>query len=284
MILVTGATGTVGSALIELLASQHLPVRALSRRTDAEYPSGVEAVTGDFDDAESLVAAASGVTAALLLTAPSAPTAEHDRAFVAAARAAGVEKIVKLSAIATGDYAPDGEMIGAHHAAGEEAVHASGLDWTVLRPSVFASNSLSWAPLINSGGPIQNLTGSGRQGVIHPGDIAAVAAHVLTTPGHTATTYTLTGPAALTTADQVAALGTALGRDLSTVDLSEDEIRAQLTAAGMPESAVRTMISGLGYARSGKNATVTGDVESLLGRSPRTYQEWAEENRDRFLA
>ena len=265
--LITGATGTIGRHVVELLRAQGENVRALTR-DPARMPAGdgVEVVRGDFDDAESLRRAADGVTAVFLLTAPPQPHAGHDLAMIAAAREAGVPRMVKLSAIGTGvRYA--GSVIGSWHLEGEEALQSSGLAWTVLRPSVFASNTLSWADAIRTGTPVPDTAGGAAQGVVHPRDVAACAAAVLTQPGHDGATYTLTGPQALSVAEQAAILSKTLGRDI--------EVRA----APAPVAAWAASVS---WARDGHNATVTDDVSRLLGRPPRTFTEWAGEHRPAF--
>lgn len=283
MILVTGATGTVGRPLLELLSARGEPVRAMVRNPAAAVvPPAVEVVRGDFDAPASLPGALAGVSAAFLLTAPSTPTGDHDAVFVSAARRAGVERIVKLSAIGTGAVTPEGEVIGSQHADGERVLREAGADWTILRPSVFATNTLSWADAIRHGRPVANLTGAGRQGVIHPRDIASVAVTALTTDGHTGRVYTLTGPESLSVPEQVTILGEVLGRTVAHTDIDPGTIRAQLAGSGMTDAAVRIMVNGLSYARSGRNDAVTSDVYSVTGRSPITYRAWAEEHRTWF--
>jgi uncharacterized protein YbjT (DUF2867 family) len=157
---------------------------------------GVDVVRADFDDPASLRRATAGTEAVFLLTAPATPTPRHDLALLDAARAAGTTRVVKVSAIGTGETGEGNQAVGAWHLLAERAVQASGMAWTLLRPSVFASNTLHWADAIRAGDPVPNLTGRGRQGVVDPRDVAAVAAEALTSPSHhTGQTYTLTGPA-----------------------------------------------------------------------------------------
>jgi uncharacterized protein YbjT (DUF2867 family) len=267
MMLITGATGTVGRHVVELLRARGEGVRALTR-DPARMPAadGMEVVRGDFDDAESLRRAADGVTAVFLLTAPPEPHAGHDLAMIAAARAAGVPRMVKLSAIGTGvRYA--GSVIGSWHLEGEEALRSSGLNWTVLRPSVFASNTLWWADAIRTGTPVPDTADGAAQGIVDPRDVAACAAAVLTWPGHDSATYTLTGPQALSVPEQAAILSQILGRDI--------EVRS----APAP---VAAWAAGVSWARDGHNATVTDDVPRLLDRPARPFATWAEDHRAAF--
>ncbi|WP_380280862.1 NAD(P)H-binding protein [Kitasatospora purpeofusca] len=265
MILVTGATGTIGSHVVRLLTEGGLPFRAMSRR---ERPGGVRA---DFDDPASLARAVAGVDTVFLLTVPPTPTADHDIALVTAARAAGVRKIVKLSAIGSGERF-DGATVGAWHLAAEEAIEASGLVWTMLRPPSFASNVLWHRALIQAGEPIPNLTGDSRQAVVDPRDVAAVAVAAMTGDAHDGRRYDLTGPELLTFADQAAILEGVLERPVRITDTNA----LDRLPAGM-----RT---GVGWARAGGAAYVTDHVPRVLGRPAGTFEQWARDHREAFAA
>ncbi|GAA4954571.1 NAD(P)H-binding protein [Actinoplanes utahensis] len=263
MILVTGATGTVGRHLTRLLHDGGHPVRAMTRGGSGPLPAGVEVAYADFTDPVSLRRAVAGVRAVFLLTAPPVPGPGFDRDLLDAAREAGVATVVKLSAIGTGEEFA-GATVGAWHLAAEEAVRDSGLSWTILRPSSFASNTLHWAGAIRAGQPVPNLTGDGRQGVIDPADIAAVAAAALTGPGHDGRTYTLTGPELLSVPEQAGILAEVIGRPVATTAVD--------SVPGLPPEAVL----GSAWARAGHNAVLTDHVRDVLGRSPTRFREWAE--------
>ncbi|WP_369263454.1 NAD(P)H-binding protein [Streptomyces sp. R35] len=281
MILVTGATGTIGSELLRQLAARGEKARALTRDpARARVPAGVEVVRGDYHEPASVEAAMSGASALFAVGVLGPGDADADAALVAAARAAGVRRVVKLSAIGTGD--PALGPVSNWHLGGEQAVQASGLEWTVLRPSSFASNTLSWAAAIHSGDPVPNMTGTGTQGVIDPRDVSEVAAEALLAPGHTGRVYTLTGPELLTTADQAATLAEVLGRPVATVDVPPDALRAQFLEAGISETYAESVLAGTAYVRRGGNAVVTEDVRQVLGRAPRTYAQWAHDHAEAF--
>lgn len=265
MILVTGATGTIGSHVVRLLTERGVPFRAMSR---SERPGGMRA---DFDDPASLARAVAGVDTVFLVTVPPTPTADHDIALITAARAAGVRKIVKLSAIGSGESF-DGTTVGAWHLAAEEAIEAGGFVWTMLRPPSFASNVLWYRALIQAGEPIPNLAGDSRQAVVDPRDVAAVAVEAMTSDAHNGQRYDLTGPELLTFADQAATLERVLERPVKITDAPP---LAQLPAE---------MITGIGWARSGGAAYVTDHVPRVLGRPAGTFERWVRDHREAFAA
>ncbi|MEU0672733.1 NAD(P)H-binding protein [Streptomyces sp. NPDC006172] len=281
MILVTGATGTIGSELVRQLAARGEKVRALLRdpAKAAGLPSGVEVARGDYLDPGSLEAAAAGAEAAFLVGLPG-PDTDHDQALVAAARSARVGRLVKLSAIATGD--PGLGAFGTWHLPGERAVRESGAEWAVLRPSSFASNTLSWAGPIRAGEPVPNMSGDGAQGVIDPRDVAEAAARVLLDGRLAGRTYTLTGPETISVSGQAAVLAEVLGRPVTTRDLTPRQARERLLAWGLSDAQAEGVLAGNAFVRDGGNAVVTEDVPELLGRPARTYREWARERRAAF--
>ncbi|WP_431957509.1 SDR family oxidoreductase [Nocardia lijiangensis] len=281
MILITGATGTIGSEIVRQLAAREVPVRAVTRDpARAQAFEGIDVVRGDYGDAESMTAAMTGAEAVFLVGVLGPDDADTDRALIATARAAGVRRIVKLSAIGTGE--PDLGRVGTWHLPGEQAARESGLEWTVLRPSSFASNTLSWADPIRTGQPVPNLTGEGAQGVIDPRDVAAVAVESLLSAAHTGRTYTLTGPELLTTADQAATLAEALGHPIEVADIPEELARQHMLTAGMSAEYVDGALAGQAYVRAGGNAVRTDDVRTVLGRPPHTYADWAVDHAHAF--
>ncbi|MFK4087470.1 NAD(P)H-binding protein [Kribbella sp. NPDC020789] len=272
MILITGATGTIGSELVRQLVARGIPVRAMSR--NPRPATGIDVVQGDFGDADSLRRATDGVEAVFLLSPPGSSVPDHDLAMLRAMD--DVRKVVKLSAIGGGGEAAE------WHRAGEAAIQASGLAWTVLRPAGFASNSLQWLGAIRSGQPIPNLTGSGQHAVVDPRDVAAVAAESLLGADHDGQVYTLTGPELLTVPDQVAQLSEVLGRELAVVDVPIEVVAEQLRAAGVDEMIVAAVERGSELIRSGADKTFTTDVERVLGRPAGTFRGWLKTHRELF--
>lgn len=280
MILVTGATGTIGSRLVARLVAMGQPVRAMTREPAKLTASeAVDVVHGDFDQQASLAAAVAGAEALFLLTAPSTPGSHHDLAMIEAARSAGISRVVRLSAIGTGERY-DGRPVGTSHVVGDQAVQSSGMEYTLLRPTIFASNTLSWADAIRDGSPIQNLLGEGRHGVVDPSDVAAVAAEVLVSsgPAHADQIYTLTGPELLSAPDQAAILSGTLGRPVELIDTPPAVAGEQMLAGGMEPGAVDEIVIGSSWTRAGHNAVVTDHVAQILGRPPTPFHVWAEQN------
>jgi len=283
MILVTGATGTIGSEVVRQLVARGEKVRALTRDPGkARVPSEVEAVRGGPADRASVDAALTGAEVAFLVGVFGPDDAEHDRGLVEAARAAGARRIVKLSGIGTGD--PAVGPVGGWHVAGEQAVRDSGLEWTVLRPSAFASNTLGWAASVRAGTPLPNTSGAGGQGVVDPRDVAGVAVAALLDAGHSGRTYTLTGPEVLSVPDQAAVLAEVLGRPVEVRDLSSAEAREYLLGLGYSDTFVDASEISREFVRNGGNEVVTGEVREVLGRPPRTYRQWAQDHRAEFGA
>ncbi|MFC0434808.1 NAD(P)H-binding protein [Kutzneria buriramensis] len=275
MILVTGATGTIGGEVLRLLTQRGAKLRAMTR--DPDRIAGFDAVQGDFDDSTSLRAAIAGVDSVFLLTAPGERVPGHDLAMIDAARTGGVRKVVKLSAVGGGIGLPSD-----WHAPGEQALASSGLAWTVLRASSFASNALRWATAIRAGAPVPNMTGTGAQGVVDPRDVAEVAVEALLGDGHDGVAYTLTGPGLISVPDQVEQLAELLGLPIRTVDVPLEAVREQTLAAGFDASVAEVAVRGAQLVRDGGNAVVTDDVRQVLGRPARSFRTWAQDHLDAF--
>jgi uncharacterized protein YbjT (DUF2867 family) len=275
MILVTGATGNVGSELVQALARAGERVRALIRKPDGvALPAGVETVSGDLNRPESLTDALNGARAAFLL-----PGYADMAGLVAEARRAGVERVVLLS----GGSAGSGEMgnaISRYMILSETAVRESRLAWTILRPSAFMSNALRWVPQLRSGQVVRVPFAGVRTASIDPYDLAAVAARALVTDGYRGQILQPTGPEPLLPADQVAVLATVLGRDLRCEGMTEAEARAELTAS-MPVEYVDAFFDF--YVEGTLDESVVRPtVQDVTGRAPRTFEQWATAHADAF--
>jgi uncharacterized protein YbjT (DUF2867 family) len=282
MILVTGATGTIGGLTVALLAEAGHRVRAMGRDPDRLATVGghelVETVVADFEDPETVRRAVEGADALLAVAPAGSRLARHDSTLVAAARAAEVRRIVKLSSIGS---ARDDWPGPPWHRAGEGAVRQLP-EWTVLRPSVFASNALAWAAAARAGAAVPNPFGGGRQGVVDPRDVAAVAAQALTGSGHGGRTYTLTGPELLSLPEQAAIVADVLGRAVTTAPLSVAELGQRLRRSGADDEHVRRAEHAALLVRRGENAILSRDVSEVLGRPPARFVDWVRDHRAAF--
>ncbi len=278
MIVVTGATGNVGRPLVELLASAGETVTAVSRRPAAGLPAGVTHRQGDLADVAGLKGLFEGAEAVYLLVAGLGDELSPDE-IVAAAVAAGVRRIVFQSSqlVGTRTDSVSHEILRRF----ETAVRESGLDWTVLRPGGFASNTFLWAEQVRSARTVAAPFADVALPVVDPSDIAEVAAQALRDPAHTGRTYVLTGPVAVSPREQVAALAGAVGDAVGFAAQSAEEARSQLVRF-LPADAVDGMLSVMGAPRA-EEQRVSPDVERVLGRAPRPFSAWAERNAPAFV-
>ena len=272
-ILVTGATGTVGSQVLQELAVHGgLDLRAAVRDVAkaSSLPSGANAVTFDFAKPETWAAALSGVNA-LFLVAPFSPEGVAEaQAFIRAAAEAGVRHIVKLSVIGS----VRDLTIGRWHAAMDDALKASGIAWTILLPTSFMQNFVDGS-MPRPDGVIYAPVGNGKVDFLDTRDIAAVAAKALTDPGHNGKEYTLTGPDALTHTEVAAIISQASGIDIRFVDIPEQATREGMLSAKLPEWLVNALLELSAWTKSGTAHQSTNTVAELLGHPPGTFRKFA---------
>ena len=278
-ILVTGATGNVGSRLVNLLSSRGQTVRAFTRKGDSSrFGSQVEIVTGDFTDKASLRQALDGVSRMYLLAAGHDLESYEENA-IEAAKKARLDLLVKHSVAGAQYKATD---IPRWHRAGEERIEASGLPYVFLRPSSFDSNALGWASTIKSHDTVYGALAEASIPHIDPEDIAEVAAAVLTKPGQAGKVYELSGPESLTSQQQVDILASVVGRPLKYVNVPDEAARDAMLGMGWPAPYVQAMVGLIQTLRSIGHIDPTGDVKSVLGREPRSFRQWAEANAGAF--
>ncbi|ALG10227.1 NAD(P)H-binding protein [Kibdelosporangium phytohabitans] len=264
MIVVTGATGNVGTPLVHALEAAGEQVTAVSRN------AGVRA---DLTDPTSLKPALDGAAALFLLTSGELHVAGVDITGVLdVAKASGVRRIVLLSSQGVGT--------GRHPSGIEDAVVRSGLRWTVLRAGGFNSNTFAWAEQIRHRQAVAAPFGDVALPSIDPADIAGVAAEALRSDGHAGKTYVLTGPAAVSPRQQVAAISEALDVPLRFIEQTRAEALAHLTQF-MPEPVAQATLDILGDPTPAEQS-VSPDVERVLGRPGRTFADWATRNAAAF--
>jgi uncharacterized protein YbjT (DUF2867 family) len=274
MILVTGATGNAGGAVVRALLDRGEEVRALVRdeRTPS-LPRAVQLAVGDLNQPETLKPHLDGVAGVFLLSGY-----EGLDETLASMRAAGVERTVLLSggaAVATEVDNP----ISQYMIRSEQAVEESGLAWTILRPYEFMSNALRWAEQLRAGDVVRAPFANVSVAVIDPRDIAAVAATALVEEGHESKSYRLSGPESLLPEERLRTLGVALGRELRFEAQSDDEAKAEMSAS-MPPEYVDAFINF--YGGWVQESQVLSTVTEITGRESRTFEEWAKTNAAEF--
>jgi uncharacterized protein YbjT (DUF2867 family) len=268
VLLVTGATGNVGREVVAALAARGEGVRAVVRDpARASAPAGVELVQGDLELPESLTPALAGARGVFLLGGWSDMPGLARRI-----ERAGVERVVLLTSRSVVGGRADNPVTRMWLDA-EAAVRATGLAWTLLRPSGYQSNALRWLPQLQQGDVVRAPWPDVAIAAIDPADIAAAAAVALTEPGHAGEAYSLSGPEPLTPADQVATLAGVLGRPLRYEPLSDEEARVAM-AADTPEPYIEAFFR---FYSAGEfdDSPVLDTVERITGRPPRTFAKWA---------
>jgi uncharacterized protein YbjT (DUF2867 family) len=279
--LITGATGNVGSLVVESLIGRGERPRVFVRdrqKAIARYGDRVDLFVGDLADMTTIKPALTGADSLLLVTSGH-ELAAQDEAAAKAAKAAGVTHLVKLSSY---DAREQNVGTGVWHAAGEAAIRASGIAYTFVQPSGFMSNALFWARSIKAEGVVRTATGDGKIPFIHPQDIADVATEALLFEAYRGSSLPITGHEALSYAEMAAKIETVIGKPIRFQPISEEEARKQQVAWGAPAELVEARLSILRAIREGRLATVTDTVEQVLGRKAITFDQWASENADAF--
>lgn len=281
MILLTGATGNIGSELVQALAAEDVEFRVFVRDPGRaeRVPERARRVVGDLDDPSTYAPALDGVDRLFLLVPGTG--LEHTRDMVAAARAARVGRIVLLSSYnVMGDPIP---AMGRWHHERETIVKASGIPYTILRPGGLMTNALQWAPAIRAGGVVDDPTGPGRYAPVDPYDIAAVAAKALVENTHEGQEYYLTGEETFTIAEQIAVIAAAIGHEIAVREAATPEQAvASRYPHGAPPALAAAILEGFTLMRRDTTGFRTDTIERLLGRRPRSFAEWCTRNIDAF--
>lgn len=274
MILVTGATGTVGTLLIRRLSAHKENVRAFVRSAQRKlsFP-GVEFLEGDFRDPATFLAALKGVDRLFLLIPSSAEVEDQQKAFVDAAKLSNVRHIVNLSQFGANEQSS--ARFQRYHGAVESYIRNSGMDFTFLRPNLFMQALLNFRSTISAQGALYAPAGEGRVSLVDVRDIAAVAERALIESGHEGKVYTITGPQALTHGEIAAELSEALGKPVHYFDISPERMREALLGFGMPPWQVDGVVEDYNQYRNGEAAEVTSTVKQVTGQEPHTLAEFA---------
>jgi uncharacterized protein YbjT (DUF2867 family) len=277
-VLVTGATGNVGSAVVAELRRRGVAVRAFVRHPVDAFGGDVDLAIGDFEDPASIRAALAGVDRVFLSSADGPRKVEHEVAVIDAS--AHVELVVKASTIGAraGAPLPPFDWNGCS----EEHLRRSGIPAVVLRSGFYMTNLLAVAEPVRAQRVLPAPAGDGRIAMIDPRDVGAVAAAVLAGSGHDGRTYELTGPDAVSYGDVAAELSHATGTHVEYVDVPPRAARERLVASGMPDWLIVHLDGVFAKIRAGELAATTDSVALLTGRAPRTIADFVTDHRDAF--
>lgn len=268
-VLITGATGNIGRPMAKALVERGYEVKGLTRRPDtADLADGVTAVQGDLSDLTSVEAAFDGITHLHLITFTGEyEPLEHPDQIIALAKKAGVQQITVLQ--------------GGYEGPVEEAVQASGIPWTAIVPVEFMSNTLEWADSIKSEGIVREGFPEVRSTVVHEDDIAAVAAAALIDPSYSGRTLTVTGPEALTHQERVDLLAEITGHPIDFEALTLDEVIQTWKDDGYTQDDIEYFLA-MRQNPPEISYTVLNTVRQVAGTEPRTFKDWARENKAHF--
>lgn len=281
MILVTGATGNIGSVLIQKLAAAGVPAKALIRspkKAKQITAPSIEVTVGDMSQSTQLESVLDGVSKLFLLSPLDPTMSQLQQQVIRLAKQAGVTHVVKLSV--EGADAQSSLSVRRWHGEVEQFLEASGLAWTYLRPGYFMQNLLMSAPTIRA----QNSFFAPRDEItaaIDARDIAAVAFEVLTTSGHENKAYPLTGAEVLSYSEMLMQLGQVIGRNIELVQLAQSAYRQGLMDAGMPSWLVDSLVEMVNVPL--QTPSIENTVSELTKRSPIRFRQFATDYAEQFL-
>lgn len=273
-ILVTGATGNTGRAVVDALVERGSRVRAMVR-TQADRSKlrpGVEVAVADFDDTRAVAAALDGTERAYLVTPSSEHAEEQQKNFADLAAKAGTRHLVLLSQLGSEQHSPVRFL--RYHAAVEQHVRDLGIGYTFLRPNLYFQGLLTFAVPISAEGKFFAPIGDATVSAVDVRDIGAVAAVTLTETGHEGATYTLTGPEAITHSQMADALTAALDRTVTFVDVPPEAFADSIRDL-LPPWQVDGLIEDYAHYRRGEAATVSPTVADITGTAPRGIEQFA---------
>jgi uncharacterized protein YbjT (DUF2867 family) len=284
MILVTGATGKTGRALVQQLVSTGIPVRAVVRdRTKAADIAalGVEIAVADLSKAETLASALVGIDKGYLMTAADPQQVMLHSNFIRAAKQAGVRHIVRHSV--RGADLDSAVKLCRWHAVSEKELEDSGIAWTHLRPVYNMQNFFTFAPTIQSQGAFYAPMQDGAVSMVDTRDVATVAAAALIDNSrYRCKTYLITGPEALTFADAAEQLSAVLGKPVRYMDIARENARKALLQRSMPEWYVEDLLGFYDFYSTGAGAEISDAVTRITGQPSRRFHQFAQDYRSAF--
>jgi uncharacterized protein YbjT (DUF2867 family) len=282
MILITGASGSVGKAVLQEAIRTGSKVRGMFRsKEDAvKAPTGCEAVLADYADKQSLRKALEGVSAVYVVCSPIPQLVELESNMVDACKESGVKHVVLNSALGAGDY---GKSFPGWHRKVEDKLKATGMSCTILRPNGFLQNIVAFnAPSIRAQGAFYVAMSDAKVSYLDVGDIAVVAVKTLQGGAHAGKTYELNGPEAISNQELAARISKAAGRTVNYVDIPESAQRDAMLALGMPEWQVTALLELQQYYKQGGGARTDSLLQTLIERAPVTLDQYLTANAREF--
>jgi uncharacterized protein YbjT (DUF2867 family) len=271
-ILVTGARGNVGRRVLQRLYAAGHSLRASGRNpAELDVPEGVETIALDLNDPETFVAALAGVSKVLLYAEP-----DGIEKFLDEAEKAGVERIVVLSSNTVDGPGAENDPLAHHHKVVEDAVIASGLNYTILRPGAFMGNAFGWSYSLQAGDTIDQVFPEAQVAPVHEDDIADVAVVALTEKALQDEIVNLTGPESLTFRQELEIIGEVLGRKLVINELTREQGEAQMSNFVPPP--ILASLLAQWEAAVGVVADTSATAERITGKPGRTFRQWVEEH------
>lgn len=272
-ILVTGATGTVGTQVVFKLIEARQKVRVLVRNSTKaknKFGNWVEIAQADLSKPKTIGSAFYGIEKALVISAPDIINLEINT--FKSAKAAGVKHIVKLSGVPVYMDRAREMPLAKWNLRSENFLRGLDIAWTILRPSFFMSNMMMWG--VKETGMLALPVGEGKDAPIDPRDISEVAAKVLSSMGHENKIYELTGPELISQKEMLQKVSAAIGKSLNFVDVDPEIWLKHALDIGFPRPVADSMLKYFAMVKSGELSFVRQTVPSLLSRSAYTFDQW----------
>lgn len=279
-ILVTGATGTIGSEVLKHLLNLDINVKAAVRSPNNKIKD-LPQIEFDYNKPETLSNALKNVNKIFLLTPFDKYMVVNTEKLVNEAKKNEIQQIVKLSVMGA-DVEP-GVIPTQLHRKAEKIIEDSQIPFTFLRPNSFMQNFVNFfSNSIKNNNSFYGSVDNAKMSFIDASDIASVAVHSLLYDENRGQSYTLTGPESLSYYDAAESLSKVLGRTISYVDVSDDDLATGMKNVGMDEWTVDSLIELAKFTRNGHLAKITDSVEKITGNKPKTFLEFLVENKSFF--
>ena len=286
MILITGASGSVGKAVLQEVSrkesTSHAKFRAMFRSKEeaAKAPAGSEPVLADYADKQSLRKALDGVTSVFVVCSPIPQLVELESNVLDVCKESGVTHVVLNSALGAGDYP---KSFPSWHRKVEDKLKATGMSYTILRPNGFLQNIVAFnAPSIRTQGAFYVAMGDAKVSYVDVGDIAVVAVKALQGGVHSGKTYELNGPEAISNQELATRISAVTGRTVNYVDIPESAQRDAMLGLGLPDWQVTALLELQQYYKQGAGAKTDGLLRDLIERDPMTLDQYLTANAREF--